>query len=288
MFIDFSRHQDLLDHQLMATTSLTIVGLGGAVGLLCNLTRAGVNTVNLVEFDTVSPTNPATQGYDAADIGLSKCQAAAAKARSINPDLKCEVINKRLQDLTPSEQDRIWAVDAFLAMTDDFDTESLINRQAIQWKRDAFFAICYIGCEAVEVTATFPDELERGVGCHRCHTKARYDAYADGFDNPQVIASHILAAEYLNALIGLLVVSRLHHRAGSPLAISRIAAEFAERPCLISRIGPDFYSQPGEPFADLAPSRRLFASEAYALDTPKGWVCPDCGTPGVIARMAAR
>lgn len=279
---DFCRHQDLLDHELMAKNSVTLVGAGGAAGLACQLARCGIGNFIIVEFDRVSATNPATQGYDTTEIGLDKATALGRQIKRINPQASCRAARKRYEDLSKAEADIIWSSDIILAMTDDFHTQARINKDAITRGKDAFFAICYTGNDAVEITATFPDELPKSTGCHRCHTKGRYDAYERGFKNPKVIASTALAAEYLNAKLAMLIISRLHHKAGSNLPIASLSRKFTKKPMLTSRIHPEFWSGEGQPLADIADDQQLFTSRQWALDTPDNWVCPDCGTQGVV------
>ncbi|MCF6197950.1 MAG: ThiF family adenylyltransferase [Hyphomicrobiaceae bacterium] len=283
---DFSRHQGLLDHDLMSKSSITVIGTGGAAGLICSLARCGIGEFVIVEFDHVSETNPVTQGYDTTEIGLDKATALGRQVKRINPEARVRAARKRYQDLSKEEADIIWSSDIILAMTDDFHTQAQTNRDAITRGKDVFFAICYIGNDAVEITATFPDQLENGVGCHHCHTKDRYDGYEQrGFQNPEVIPSTALAADYLNSKLGLLIVSRLHDKAKSTLSIASLSQEFATKPMLTCRIYPEFWSGEGQPLADIADDQKLFTTRQWALDTPDDWVCPDCGTQGVVSHI---
>jgi len=278
--IDFSRHAGLLDHALLKRAHIACVGVGGAAGLVASLARAGIGRFTLVDHDHVAPTNPATQAHDAADIGMHKVEALRRRLERINPAVNLAALPKHYADLSRQEHNELWRADVMLAMTDHFPTQAAVNRDAIERGPDAIFALCYIGCDAFDITATFRDSIVAGFGCHRCHAKARYDAYASGFENPSVIASHALTAEHLNALLGLLVVSRLHQRASSPLAISSIASAFARRPCLIGRINPALPSTEG---ANVIPQLAgPFAAQLYGLDSPSDWTCPDCGTRGVV------
>src|SRR5262249_38262436 len=161
--------------------------------------------------DRVALTNPATQAHDHADRGKLKTDALAERLLRINPEARITSIGKRFQDLTVDERDQLWTSDLILAMTDHFHTQALINTEAVAYAQaPVIFANCYIGCGAVEVTGTLPQTVASGGGCHRCHVKPRYDAYETGFQNPTNIASHALAADYLNALIGNLVLGCLH------------------------------------------------------------------------------
>lgn len=279
--IDWSRHDGLLDHELLHATHLTCIGAGGAAGLVQTLTRCGIGGWTLGDFDSISATNPATQAHDVLDAGRAKVAALADRVRRINPDCAVRAIPKRVSDLDRQEFEDIWSANMMLAMTDDFHTQSALNRIAVRVKTDSIFAIAYAGpSTAVEVTGTFSDTIAHGLGCHRCHTKARYDAYESGFQNPATIASHAAAAEYLNALLANIILGRLHYRAGSDLPIADIGRAFSEAPCLISTLMPSLAVP-----ANADPAHRPAFSLPgifYALDTPAGFICPDCGTPGVI------
>ena len=149
--IDFSRHAGVLDHALLAGTHLACIGLGGAAGLVQSLTRAGIRQWTLIDYDRVALTNPATQAHDYADRGKLKCEALAERLLRIDPNAHVRTLAKRYQDLTPDECDQLWAADCALAMTDNFQVQSLINTDAVAAGRPAIFANCYIGCGAVEV-----------------------------------------------------------------------------------------------------------------------------------------
>ncbi len=284
---DFSRHAGLLDTALMAKSHVVSIGAGGAAGLIDTLARCGIGRITAIDPDTVSTTNICTQNHALDDVLVPKAEAVKAQLARINPALDCTALCKRYEDLTERELGAVWDADLVLAMTDCFEVQSAINRDAINIGTDLICAICYVGCEAVEITASFADSIAGGHGCHRCHTKQRYDAYAAGFENPAVIPSHALAAEFLNAHLGLLAVSRLHARAGSTLPIAQLARDFARHPFLIARLNPGFWSGPGEPFGDVPENLGMFASKTWALDTPTDWRCPDCGTPGVLPSPAA-
>lgn len=284
-FPDFSRHAGLLDHDLLAKSRIAIIGAGGAAGLAVLLARSGIGRLTLIDPDVVGATNPATQGHDYVDLTLPKVEALACRLKSINPSLATDLRHAAYEDCSDAQFDCLWRSDLVLAMTDRFATQSKINRDAITAGVDAMFAIAYPDAVGVEITATFGETVAAGDGCHRCHTKSRYDDYASGYQNPTVIGSHALVAEYLNTLLAAIVIGRLHQRACSPFAIARVAEVFAKTPCLISRLDPLFYAAPGEPFSDVPREMSLFTTKLWALDTPATWICPDCGTRGRVAQM---
>lgn len=278
--LDFSRHAGLIDHDLLARTPISLIGAGGAASLALSLARLGTRRFIIADPDHVSTTNPTTQAHDHADIGKPKPLALARRIRAINPDATVTIFNAAYEDLSPAHRAVIWQADIVLAMTDRFPTQARINRDAIANNVDTILGICYIRAAGFEITATFPADLKHGIGCHRCHTKARYDAYAAGFKNPSAIASHALAAEYINSLLGHIVLGRLHYRAGSALEIAELGYLFTQRPCLISRTLPAFGIDPGEAFhgRELMP----FSTTMWSLDTPSDWTCPDCGTRNAL------
>jgi molybdopterin/thiamine biosynthesis adenylyltransferase len=74
------------------TDEIHIIGLG-AIGshVAETLTRLGVESLNLYDFDTVSPHNLANQMFFENQIEASKIDAVASVCTSINPDIKIYV-----------------------------------------------------------------------------------------------------------------------------------------------------------------------------------------------------
>lgn len=76
------------------------IGIAGCGGLGSNaavaLTRAGIGKLVLVDFDRVEKSNLNRQYYFRSDIGQLKVDALADHLRAINPELKIEVINRKI------------------------------------------------------------------------------------------------------------------------------------------------------------------------------------------------
>ena len=53
------------------------------------------------------------------------------RSRIPSRDAHVRTLPKRYQDLTPDELDDLWAADLVLAMTDNFEVQSLINADAL-------------------------------------------------------------------------------------------------------------------------------------------------------------
>src|SRR5580698_4528092 len=76
-----------------------VVGAGGLGSpLILYLAAAGVGTIGVVDFDTVSLSNLQRQiALRTEDIGLAKTESAARAVRAINPDIVLELHNIRLE-----------------------------------------------------------------------------------------------------------------------------------------------------------------------------------------------
>ncbi len=174
----------------------------------------------------------------------------------------------------------IAGADLIALATDDYRA----NRAAMRWAMargiDVVEAMIYPEGASVEHVVTWGSVLAAGGGCGTCHTKGRFDAFAAGDRPPADLPTHILAAELSCVHGALLIVSRLHQRAGSPLPIAGIARAFERHPFHLTRLLPSFWAAPGEPFADArrtlpswraaTPSTRRRAGPARiaALDAP--------------------
>jgi sulfur carrier protein ThiS adenylyltransferase len=93
----FSRQDDLVPESRLATLDkATVIGIG-AIGrqVALQLAAIGVPRVQLIDFDTVDPTNVTTQGYLAADVGQPKVLATAAAIGELAPTIQVETIQDR-------------------------------------------------------------------------------------------------------------------------------------------------------------------------------------------------
>ncbi len=275
--IDFKRLDGLIDPDVMPHASIAGIGAGGAASLYPNLARLGIGKLVLCDFDVVSETNPATQAYGAHETGRYKVHALADQIAAINPECKVTPIVGKVQSLRADNMTRVFDCSLALAMTDDFMVQAWLNREACARKIDMVFAGGYPSGAAVEIVGTFQDAIAAGRGCQRCYTFQRYQAFANGYQEPPSINSQIFQAELRNALLGHLIVSLLHLRAGSALGNPELARRFIEDPLLITRIDPAYAAASDEAFSDTPESFELFTSRQWPRDLPPGFVCADCG-----------
>ncbi len=99
-------------------------GLGSPLGLY--LAAAGVGTLGLVDFDTVDESNLQRQVlYGVSDVGRPKLEAAAQRLREINPHVRLELHQVRLDSTNAIEL--FEGYDLVADGTDNFPTRYLVN-----------------------------------------------------------------------------------------------------------------------------------------------------------------
>ncbi len=92
----FDRQHDLVPGDRLKALKATVIGVG-AIGrqVALQLAAMGARQIQLVDFDTVEPTNITTQGYYAADVGRTKVEATAEAVWRIDPTVEVEPICDR-------------------------------------------------------------------------------------------------------------------------------------------------------------------------------------------------
>ncbi|MBI3555576.1 MAG: HesA/MoeB/ThiF family protein [Deltaproteobacteria bacterium] len=102
-------------------------GLGSPAALY--LTAAGIGTVGLIDGDVVMESNlPRQVLYDSNDLGRPKTQAAAAKLRLLNPQVKIVTHDHWLEPENAQEVFR--GYDVIVDGSDNFATKYLVNDAA--------------------------------------------------------------------------------------------------------------------------------------------------------------
>ena len=92
----FVRQRELVPQDRLATVTATVIGIG-AIGrnVALQLAAIGVPRIQLVDFDVVDASNVTTQGYAAADIGMTKVLATLPAIRRIDPTIQVETMEDR-------------------------------------------------------------------------------------------------------------------------------------------------------------------------------------------------
>ncbi len=104
----FSRTEILIGDQnlqKLKESTVTICGLGGVGSYAVeSIARAGIGNINLVDFDTVDPTNINRQLFAlTSTIGQYKTDIAKKRVLDINPDCKVGIIKKIINEETMHE-----------------------------------------------------------------------------------------------------------------------------------------------------------------------------------------
>lgn len=117
-----------------------VVGTGGlGAPLLLYLTAAGIGTIGIVDFDIVDYSNLQRQVlFTTADVGMPKVEAARERLSALNPFVKFEVFNTRLD--SSNALDIISRFDIVADGTDNFPTRYLVNDACVLAEKVNVFA----------------------------------------------------------------------------------------------------------------------------------------------------
>ena len=113
--------------QKLTKAKVLVIGCGGLGGpVLSYLAAAGVGTIGLIEFDTVSLSNLHRQIiFESKDIGKQKIEIAEQKIRALNPNVNVLAYNTQLTSQNALE---IFSeFDLIVDGSDNFPTRYLVN-----------------------------------------------------------------------------------------------------------------------------------------------------------------
>ena len=110
----------------------------GAGGLGCPvadyLSRAGVGTIGIVDFDKVNLSNIHRQSlYETRDVNKFKVDILKKKIKLINPLIKVKVFKKKIKD--KNSKKIIKNFDIVIDGSDNFKTKFLLNKYSIKYKK---------------------------------------------------------------------------------------------------------------------------------------------------------
>lgn len=284
----FDRVKDAYDLNLMRNTRIIAVGAGGAAEWLEQMARAGTGQFVLIDPDTVSATNLATQQTYRQDIGRSKVNCIAERILNINPAAKVVSIPKRLEELE-DERIRSLASDSIdgclphktiiCGLTDNFFAQAQVNRVALQLGIPSLCAQVYREGRGIEITFTYPGVTP---ACHRCILSSRYRHYLEKGES-NTVTSHgtpIFATAMLNAIKGYVALAIVHH-ASNHSRWGDVLSRIGNRNLIQLRLDPDFTETMGMKVFDRVfehtDHSRLFFGEPVWL--PQEQECPDTGYP---------
>jgi len=91
----YMRQRDIVPAERLAGCRVTVIGVG-AIGrqVTLQLTAMGIQSLQIVDFDTVEASNLASQGYLEADLDTPKVEATARLCKQINSSLEITWVKK--------------------------------------------------------------------------------------------------------------------------------------------------------------------------------------------------
>ena len=143
--------------------SVLVIGTGGLGSPVAfYLTAAGIGTLGLVDFDSVSLNNLQRQIlHGTSDEGRAKVQSAWETLRGTNPEVNFRLYNEKLH--TGNVTEIIHAYDIVVDASDNFSTRFLINDACAQVGKPLVFgAVLQFSGQVTVFTQ------EDDCGCYRC------------------------------------------------------------------------------------------------------------------------
>lgn len=126
---------DVDGQERLLAAKVLIVGLGGLGSpVALYLAAAGVGELWLADHDSVDTSNLQRQiAHTEEDIGRSKVASAADKLRALNPQIRVDTINEKLQGQLL--EDACNAVDLVVDCCDNFRTRFALNAACWKYKK---------------------------------------------------------------------------------------------------------------------------------------------------------
>ena len=116
-------------------TKVLIVGVGGLGCPIADyLSRAGVGTIGIADFDKINLSNIHRQNlYNSKDIGKYKVDVVKEKIKLINPFTKIKTYKKKISDKVSNNI--VKSFDIIVDASDNFKTKFLLNKYSIKYKK---------------------------------------------------------------------------------------------------------------------------------------------------------
>ena len=159
----YSRHLIIPEFNIegqkkLKNARVLVVGTGGlGAPVLLYLTAAGVGTIGIVDFDIVDTSNLQRQVlFTTKDVGRPKVEAAKERLEALNPFVKLEIFNTRLD--SSNALDIISQFDVVADGTDNFPTRYLVNDACVlAGKVNVFASIFRFEGQASVFNYRYPD-----------------------------------------------------------------------------------------------------------------------------------
>lgn len=282
---------------------IVCIGTGGARSFLENCARSGFRNFILVDKDTVSSTNIATQGVFISEIGKKKVDAIRERILDINPNAHVICVDRFLDDYMSDEEFKGY-LDIFsnrrptdyliLGCTDNFEAQKRSSMLALKYGIPYLAAMMYEGGAAAELIFTYPGGVTES--CPRCLLRDRFEKYEHGFQNDvDSSACPIFATERMNATKGYIALMLLMYHEDPTSPFNDMLDKVANRNFVWIRLNPKLKdSALGIGLFD-----RIFAGvpERFTFMDETIWVpqhpdtdppCKMCGGTGNLGELAVK
>ena len=125
---------DIAGQEKLLASRVLIIGMGGLGSpIAMYLAAAGVGHLVLVDDDIVELSNLQRQiAHNTQDIGLSKVESAKQTIQNLNPEIKVNIFNKRLDENELAVE--VLAADIVIDGTDNFTSRFALNEQCVKNK----------------------------------------------------------------------------------------------------------------------------------------------------------
>lgn len=271
--MNFDRIRDTLDVDRLQSTHL--VAVGGCMHLAADFVRCGLGSMTLLDFDTVSPTNPARQDYQSDEIGQSKVAVYESFLRRINPDVQVRTYRRDVNSLNADDLRRIFGhASLIIGATDSFPAQARLN-QISQSMGIPFLAIgLYAMGLGGEVVFSSPG-LTRS--CARCLWRSRYEAFRQSPAITQASSQGgtIMDLHLVDAVAGQIALGLLTR--GSNNRYGRLVDRLGQRNLLLIRNSPELRLGDVDPFTRyLGDHPANISYSTIALEIDPDPACPDC------------
>ena len=206
--MDYSRIQDSVNMGIIKNSHIVVVGAGGSYSLVTSLARCGVETLTVLDFDTIEETNVVRQGYKISDIGNYKVDALGKEVARINPEVSYIGITKNFLDMNDEELDAIFKdADLLLLLTDSFQAQAFGNIIALKYNKPAIWSGWYAHSRTAELFFQVPYYT---TACFRCAASSRYKANEQEEVKITSNCNTIFHSQLLDSLIGMMSLAILH------------------------------------------------------------------------------
>ena len=125
----------IVGQKKILSSKVLIVGAGGLGCPVADyLSRAGVGTIGIADFDKINLSNIHRQNlYDSNDIDKYKVDVVKEKIKSINPLVKIKTYKKKITEKNLNNIIKIF--DIIVDGSDNFKTKFLLNKYSIKYKK---------------------------------------------------------------------------------------------------------------------------------------------------------